>query len=114
MKNLITGSLICALAQLIVWFQTNLQFMWPATKPYRLPIAIFCGSIISYLFMLGVADLAQYFEGKLWPSRLIPQAIGTIIFSIMTWFIMKQGIDTKTLICLILAFSILGIQLFWK
>ena len=58
--------------------------------------------------------VAEYFDGQLWPGRFIGQASGIVIFAVMTWFFLNEGINTKTTISLILATMLFGIQIFWK
>ena len=114
MKNLLTGLILCIVAQILVWLQVNSQFVWPESKKYNLPIAIIGGSIVSYLFIYSVKYIVQGFDGQVWPARIIPTATGMIIFSIMTWLLLKQGIDVKSGICLALSALILLIQIFWR
>lgn len=98
----------------MVWMQTNSQFVWPVLSKYKLPIAIAGGTLISYLFMTGAAYIVKGSEGHIWPARLIPTATGTLIFTMMTWIFMKQGIDAKTGVCIALSLIILVIQIYWK
>ena len=98
----------------MVWLQTNSQFVWPITAKYRLLIAILGGTVISYLFMTGASYIVKGSEGHIWPARLIPTATGTVIFTIMTWFFMKQGLDANTGVCIALSLIILIIQIYWK
>ena len=114
MKNLLIGLTLCIVAQILVWLQVNSQFVWPESKKYNLPIAIIGGSIVSYLFIYSVKYIVQGFDGQVWPSRMIPNATGMLVFSIMTWMFLKQGIDIKTAICIALSLIILFIQLYWK
>lgn len=72
------------------------------------------GGIVSYTFILGTNSLAQYYGGTLWPGRFIGFSIGMIIFTALTYFIMNEGINTKTLISLMLSIILLCVQLFWK
>jgi hypothetical protein len=102
------------IGQILVWFQTNAQFLWPKTKEYTILISLTGGALISYLFITGVGKIAASFEGEVWPSRIIPSATGTVIFAIMTWMLLGQGITPKTGVCLILSFAIIAIQIFWK
>lgn len=108
------GLLLCIIAQTLVWLQVNAQFVWPESKKYNLWIAMGGGVIISYLFIYSVKFIVEGFDGQVWPARLIPTATGMFIFSIMTWVLLKQGIDLKTGICLILSLIILLIQFIWK
>ena len=113
-KHIWIGLCYCIIGQILVWIQTNSQFVWPGLVKYRLIMAILGGTIISYLFMTGAAEIVKGSSGQIWPARLIPAAIGTFIFTILTWLVMKQGVDLKTGICIGLSFVILGIQIYWK
>jgi hypothetical protein len=39
---------------------------------------------------------------------------GIVIFTAMTYLFRGEGVSAKTATCLVLAFSIIFIQLFWK
>ena len=114
MKNLIGGMLLFALAQSLIWFQTNGQFVWPWFKKNPLIISMLGGTLISYIFIKGTAMVADHFDGQLWPGRFIGQASGIVIFSIMTFVLLNEGINTKTSISLMLAMVLLAVQIFWK
>jgi heme A synthase len=58
--------------------------------------------------------VAEYFDGQLWPGRFIGQASGIVIFAVMTWLFLNEGINTKTTVSLILALCLFGVQIFWK
>jgi len=58
--------------------------------------------------------MVVYYDGQIWPSRLIGFAIGIVVFALMSYFIFKEPINVKTLICLVLGGAILGIQILWK
>jgi hypothetical protein len=113
-KDILTGIIYVIVGQIGVWVQNNSQFIWPETIKYRLPIAVIGGSILSYLFMAGIGYMVKGYDGVLWPSRIIPAAIGLVLFSILTWFFAGEGINIKTGICIFLSVVILGIQIFFK
>jgi hypothetical protein len=108
------GVIYILIGQILVWFQTNAQFLWPKSKEYTLPISMVGGVAISYLFIKGVGLITEAAEGQIWPSRILPSSTGIIIFAVMTWLLLGQGISIKTAICLVLSFCIIGIQIFWK
>jgi hypothetical protein len=113
LKNLINGILLLAFGQSLVWFQTNGQFIWPLFKRNPEIVALIGGSIVSYTFILGTKELAEYY-GALWPGRFIGFAAGMVVFALLTWFMMDEGLNTKTLISLGLSVTLLCVQLFWK
>lgn len=69
---------------------------------------------ISYLYIKSVNLYVQGFGGQIWPSRLIGFALGIMVFTVMSTFLFKEHMTPKTLVCLLLAVSIVGVQLFWK
>jgi hypothetical protein len=69
---------------------------------------------ISYLYIKSVSLYVEGFGGQIWPSRLIGFAIGIIVFTILSITVFKEHFSVKTLICLILAISIVGVQIFYK
>jgi len=72
------------------------------------------GVPVGYFVILASREMVSLYDGQTWPNRIIGFSIGVIVFSIMAWFILKEPMTTKTLICLSLSFVILLIQLFWK
>lgn len=69
---------------------------------------------ISYLFIKSVEHLVSHYGGQIWPSRLIGFAIGIIVFGLMSYYLFKEPLNLKTIVCLILGGCILGIQILWK
>ena len=114
MKNLIYGLLLFTLAQSIIWIQTNGQFVWPWFKRNPFLVSLAGGTIISYVFIKGTWMVAEYFDGQLWPGRFIGFGTGMIVFSILTYLVMGEGITMKTMISLILATTLVAIQILWK
>ena len=113
MKNLILCLLIFTLAQTMVWLQLNGQFVWESFRKYEWVLILF-GLPISWLFLVATREGVAAFDGLLWPQRFLAFATGIIIFSLLTWVLKGEGINTKTLISLCLASCLLLIQIFWK
>ena len=81
----------------------------------KYPIIILLSSIpAAWFYIKSVENLVHWGNGELWPSRLIGFGIGIIIFVSLSWILFKEPITLKTLTCLLLAASILLIQIFWK
>jgi hypothetical protein len=112
--NFLIGLLLTLLGQIVIWFQTNGQFVWEWFRKNPFLLAVSFGTIVSYLFILGTKYLALHFDGLLWPVRLIGFGSGMVVFTICTWYFMGEGINAKTLVSLILAFTLVSIQIFWK
>jgi hypothetical protein len=113
MKHIILSIFLFTIGQLIIWFQTNGQFIWPWAKEHPHILAIL-GWPISYLFISATYHVVTGFDGLLWPGRLLGFAIGIILFSILTICFFGEGINTKTITSLLLALALVFIQIFWK
>ncbi len=112
--NLLIGVILTLIGQILIWFQTNGQFVWDWFRKNPVILAVSFGSVISYIFILGTKYLALHFDGLLWPVRLIGFGLGMLVFSTFTWYFMGETINAKTIISLILAFTLVCIQVFWK
>ena len=112
-KLLTLGAIYFVIGQIIIWFQSHLQFFNNWSKDNPLLIAI-PGVLVSYVSILATKHLAEAYGGLVWPSRLIGFGIGIILFSALTWMLLGEKIEMKSLVCVVLAFCILLIQLFWK
>lgn len=114
MRNLIAGSLLFIIGQSLIWFQTNGQFVWPWFKRNPLTISLIAGTGISYIFIVATRMIAEYYDGLLWPGRFIAFGSGIIGFTFLTWYFMNEGLNTKTLVSLMLALTLVTIQIVWK
>ncbi len=111
--NFIIGFLYGIIASILTFIQLQGQFKWEWFK--NNPMIVACMGIpISILYLGSVKHLVEYFDGQLWPSRLMGFATGAIIFTIMSYFWFGEPLTGKTLTCLALAMVIMAIQLFWK
>ena len=114
MKNLIYGTLLFIVGQSMIWFQTNGQFIWPWFKRNPLAVSLIAGTTISYMFIIATRNVAGYYDGLLWPGRFIAFGTGMVSFNILTWYFLGEGLSTKTLISLLLAVTLVAIQILWK
>ena len=113
MSKLTLGILYFAVGQVIIWYQTNGQFKWKWVAEHPIIMSLMFGSIISYTFILGTKYIVEHF-GCLWPGRLLGFGIGAICFGILTYYHMGEGITAKTAVSLILATTLVLVQIFWK
>jgi len=112
-KLLILGFGYFIVAQIIIWFQSHLQFIsnWSKDNPILIALP---GVLVSYFSIFATQHLAEVFGGLVWPSRLIGFGVGIILFSLLTWILLGESLTLKSIVCVILAFCILLIQMFWK
>ena len=113
MQQLIRGSLLFLLGQILVWYQINGQFISTWMKEHPLAVS-FLGVPISYTYIYATQYLVEAFNGDLWPQRLIGFSMGMIAFAFLTFIHLNQAITLKTAVTLALATAIVVIQIIWK
>ena len=111
--QLIRGTLMFLLGQVLVWYQINGQFLSEWIKSHPLTMSL-VGVPISLVYIYATKDLVEAFNGDLWPQRLIGFAMGMIAFAVLTWFHFNESITLKTAVTLALATAIVVIQIVWK
>ena len=72
------------------------------------------GGFTTYMFILGTKYVASYYGGLVWPGRFLGFSAGMIVFAILTWSILGEGVNLKTIVSLALTTCLILIQLFWK
>ena len=114
MGKLLTAITLFTLGQILIWYQTNGQFInkWARDHPFFM--ALIFSLPISYMFIYATKYIVEYFDGVLWPGRFIGFATGMIAFAILTSIYMNEGITSKTAISLVLATALVAIQILWK
>ena len=112
-KLLLLGFIYFVVGQVLIWFQSHLQFFnsWSKDHPFLVAIP---GIFVSYVSILATKYMTEAYDGLVWPSRLIGFGIGIIIFSGLTWWLLGEKLEMKSIVCVVLAFCILLIQLNWK
>jgi hypothetical protein len=87
----ISGCVLLFLGQIAVWFQIY--------APLKID------SLKNDWFIDGMS---------MWPSRFLTFTLGMFSFAFLTWYFNSESVNLKTGICLVLAFIIIFIQIFWK
>lgn len=110
--NVIYALILSIIAQVISFIQLQGQMAWkfPKENPY---IMMLLGLPISLIFIKTTKVFNEQFDAN-WPGRLIGFGVGVIVFTIMSWLIFREPVSLKTSICLLLAFVIVVLQIFWK
>ena len=114
MSKLIAGIILYTIGQALIWYQTNGQFKWKWFEENPFWVACIFSIPISYGFIWGTKFVVEHFDGALWPGRFIGFACGMVTFAILTNLYMNEGINAKTAISLVLACSLVLIQILWK
>ena len=111
--DLLKGFFFGVLGQIFSFLQLqgSVKFGWYE----KYPIIILLSSIpAAWFYIKSVEGFVHHFDGQLWPSRLIGFGIGIVVFVALSMLMFKEPLTTKTLICLLLAATILGIQILWR
>jgi multidrug transporter EmrE-like cation transporter len=112
-SKLIIGIIFGIIAQIIIFFQLQGQMKYDWFKNHYW-VVVLMGIPASMFFMYSVKNMVIAYDGQMWPSRLIGFSLGAIVFTYFSWYLFNEPLSTKTIICLALSFTILGIQLFVK
>ena len=110
---LLLGIVFGFLAQICTFFQLQgpMKYEWFKNNYW---LTVMMGIPISMLFMESVRYMISAYDGQMWPSRLIGFSIGAIVFTWLSWLLFKEPLTLKTIISLVFAAGILGVQIFWK
>lgn len=112
-KLFLWGAFFTLLAQGGAWAQHNLQFKYPQYGPtwwgwYLLSVPL------TWLFLTATKYTVEAFDGQIWANRFIGFSIGIFVYAILTYWFFGQGITTKVFVQLVLALSLILVQIFWK
>ena len=111
-SKLTTAVLILVVSNVMAWIQLNTQFTerfkghWFWSSPGWM--AIF-GIPIGYMFFHSTRLSYEHF-GFTWNIRMIGFGIGTLVFGFCSYLFLREIPTLKTIICLLLALSIILIQ----
>ena len=97
----------------IGWYQIHGQFIHPWFKKYELYL-IWISVPTTYVSIKAIKLVNEYFEGKIWPNRIITFTIGIIFFSFLTAYHFNEKINAKTITLVGLCAVIVCLQIFWK
>lgn len=105
--------LVYTFSQIFTFYQLqgHLWSKWIKEHPLAMTLM---GIPISYLVILASREMVSLYDGQTWPNRIIGFVLGVFVFSFMAWIMLKEPMTPKTVVCLILSFAVLCIQLFWK
>ena len=114
MNKILLVILFFLIGHILIWIQTNGQFLWKFFEKNPILLSFTFGGVISYFFIMATKYSYQSFDELVWPGRFIGFAVGIVSYAILTYILLNEGVTTKTLICLVLSLLILTIQLLWK
>ena len=72
------------------------------------------GVPVALLMLWGTKYTVQGFDGLLWPTRFVGFGLGMIIYAAGVSYYFNEGLNSKTLISLLLSVVLICIQVLWK
>jgi hypothetical protein len=114
MSKLVIAILFFMIGNILIWFQTNGQFLWRWFEKNPIFLSIVFGGFISYFFIYATKYCYEYFNQLLWPIKFVGFSVGILTYAGMTYYFMHEGLTFKTILSLSLALLIILIQVFWK
>jgi len=113
MNRLLQGIIYGIFGQVLSFLQLQGSIKYGWFQKY--PILVLLSALpTTWIYIKSVEHLVEWSDGQLWPSRLIGFGIGIIVFVGLSMILFKEPLTLKTLTCLMLAASILLVQIFWK
>lgn len=98
----------------LAWYTHNSQFVWEYWKDRPILANMLFGVPCGLFFWYGTRH-AVAASDLLWTSRFVAFSLSYVTFPIMTWWYLGESMFTlKTLLCTILAFMIIGVQILVK
>ena len=97
-------------ASIIAFFQLQGHFVWDKSWLKSIWFIYFTSILIAPLYRYSTKWSYEHF-GALWNMRLAGFGIGTLTFGLLTWLLIGEVPTLKTIICILLAASIILIQI---
>lgn len=105
--------IVYTISQVFTFYQLQGHLWNKWIKDNPLLMTLF-GIPIGYFVIIASRQMVRLWDGQTWPNRIIGFCLGVVVFSIMSWWFLKEPVTLKTIVCLFLCLIILLIQLFWK
>jgi len=106
-NKLIYAIILSCLGHIVAFFHMNAQFKWEWAKSQWFILLI--GIPISYLFYYSTRFSYEHF-GYVWNIRMIGFGLGNLIFGLLTWMILSEAPSPRVIISLLLALTIILIN----
>ena len=113
LHSLLIGSILFIIAHVIVFYQLNGQFLWQWFRDNEMLMGL-VGVPVALLMLWGTKYTVQGFDGLLWPTRFVGFGLGMVIYAAGVSYYFNEGINSKTLISLLLSVVLICIQVLWK
>lgn len=111
--NLFYGILFGLIGQIgsFMQLQGGIKYGW---YPKYLWLSMLIAIPLSWFYLKSVQHFVKAFEGEIWPSRLLGFSLGIITFTLMSSILFKEPFTAKTIVSVLLGFTIVAIQVLWR
>jgi NO-binding membrane sensor protein with MHYT domain len=111
--NLFYGILFGLIGQVgsFMQLQGGIKYGW---YPKYLWLSMLVAIPLSWFYLKSVQHFVKAFEGEIWPSRLLGFSLGIITFTLMSGILFKEPFTAKTIVSVLLGFTIVAIQVLWR
>ena len=111
--NLFYGILFGLIGQIgsFMQLQGGIKYGW---YPKYLWLSMLVAIPLSWFYLKSVQHFVKAFEGEIWPSRLLGFSLGIITFTLMSGILFKEPFTAKTIVSVLLGFTIVAIQILWR
>ena len=111
--KLFLAIILLSLVYIVGWYQIHGQFLSEWFKKYEYYL-IFISVPSTLISIRAIKLINEYFNGLIWPNRILTFTIGIILFTFLTSFHFGEKLSLKTLTLLCLCGIIVTLQVFWK
>ena len=111
--NIFYAAVCFILLHIMVWFSANLQLVNNHWAEKSIWVALSLSIPISLLAYFGTRFGYGALGDSAWGVRFLAFSLSYLIFPFLTWYLLGESMFTiKTMLCVVLSFAILAIQLF--
>jgi hypothetical protein len=111
--KLFIGIILLVCIYVVGWYQLHGQFINPWFKKYEY-ILLFLSVPNTYISIRAIKMISDYFQGQVWPNRMLTLSIGLVMFTIMSYCHFNEKLGLKTLTLIGLALLIVTLQILWE
>ena len=111
--KLFLAILLLSLVYVIGWYQLHGQFINEWFRKWQ-HLLIILSIPTTYVSIKAIKLVNDYFEGKIWPNRILTFTIGIILFTALTTYHFDEKFTLKTLTLISLCGLIVFLQIVWR
>ncbi len=110
----ILACLLITAGQVVSWYGTYSPFIWKWARVNMHFLPLIFSIPTGYLFLYGMRFAIEEM-GDAWGPRLLGFGLSYLVFPLLVYYYFGESFtNPKTLICILLSFVIVAIQVFYK